>query len=389
MYKKLLLTLILCTFLLTPSYAQENPRLGVWITVFSPEEVLASRSNVDKLIETCKKCGINDVYIQVYRADKAYYDSDITDKTPYENIVRTKSGDTLKYLIEKAASGNISIHAWINVLSLAQNKEANIIRKYGDEIITIDQHSRTSLHAGEKDDLDKYYIRENQLFLEPGDWRVRKYIYDISKEIVRKYPGLSGLHLDYIRYPAAVPFVPGARFPSHGISYGYTGVNLENFKNATGLNAKEMPYARENFKLWDDWRRKQLTTLLGGISKEVRSISPNIKISCTIVASVERTYLVTFQDWTKWLANGLIDYVVAMDYTDDTRLFMMNAESLLFSEFKDEVQIGVGAYLLNENPDVLKDQIGSLDRINPAGIVIFSYDDIAGSEEIQEYLSKL
>jgi len=390
---RLLILFVICflsfsVFLSPSAHAINAPRLGVWVTVFSPENVLFQTENVDQFIETCLKCGITDVYFQIYRADKAYYNSSITDKTPYDNIFRQAKQDTLKYLLRVAEKNDIKVHAWINLLSLAHNKNAHILKKYGDDILAIDQYGRTSLPGNIKDELDDYYIRENQLFLEPGDERVRKYLTEIAKEILKKYPGFSGLHLDYIRYPAVVPFVPGARFASHGISYGYSKTNRKNFEKATGLDINNMKHSRENFLAWDEWRRLQITSLLSDISRAARKIKPSIEISCTIVPSIDRTYFTTFQDWTTWLKENNADYVVVMNYTNDSHLMKLHTDSMLLPNLSNKIHMGLGAYLLKDSPEELEAQIKYLKEVSPAGIVLFSYDNVAGNTRLQNFLKK-
>lgn len=352
------------------SNSDETPRLGVWVTVFSPEKVLDSTENTDKLIETSKKCGITDIYMQVYRSGKTYGE------------------EGFGYLITEAKKNGIKVHAWINLLSLAQNKDADIIKEYGDSVITLDQHGRTSLQDAPKDAFDKYYIREDQLFLEPGDERVREYAGDLVEDIIKKFSGLSGVHFDYIRYPFVVPFVPGARFASHGISYGYTEINLANFEETTGLDVRTMANTRGNFEKWDAWRRDNITELMREISNRVRDLSPSLEISCTIMPDAERTYFVAFQDWTEWLKNGYADYVVAMNYTEDAKLMELRSKSLLMDGLKDKVYIGIGAHLLKDKLDIFKTEFESTQKLSPAGTVIFSYDDIAGDKEMQDFLAE-
>ncbi len=372
----------------TDAVPANTPHTGVWITVFSPEKVLYSKENAERMIKTCKDAGIDHIYLQVYRSDKAYYDSDIADRTAYEKMFADAGEDPLTYILTLAKKNNIKVHAWINLFSLAQNKDAGILDTFGEKILTKDRYGRTPLIKGNKDELDKYYIRENQLFLEPGDSNVRKYLVSIAGEIIKKYPGFDGLHLDYVRYPSAVPFIPGSRFDSHGISYGYGDINVENFKKATGLDLENMEPSRENYKKWDDWRRSRITTAVREISEHVRAIAPDLEISCAIVPSIERTYLVAFQDWTRWLREGLIDYVVAMNYTDDPELMELNSRSILFPQLQDRVYIGIGAYLLKGKPEAVKEQLDILRNISPGGIVIFSYDDVAESKELQDVIAR-
>ena len=374
---------------ITEAAENVSPRLGVWITVFSPEKVLYSRANVDRLISTCKKTGIDDIYLQVYRADKAYYDSSITDRTPFDKMKAEAGEDTIPYLLKKATDAGIKVHAWLNIMSLAQNKDANILKKFGNDVLTFDQHGRPSMALdGAKDPLTKYYILENQLFLEPGDWRVRDYVGSIAEEVIKKYPGFSGMHLDYIRYPSVVPYIPGARFTSHGISYGYNKMNLLNFTKATGLDASKMNMTRENAGEWDKWRRGQVTRLVSYISERVRKLAPKTEISATVVPSLDKTYLVTFQDWTEWLDSGLVNSVMIMNYTDDTPLFKLNSVSNIAAGKKGNVQIGVGSYLLKDDPETLKDQLKAARSLSPSGVVLFSYDEVAKNQELQEFLSE-
>lgn len=366
--------------------AEETPRLGVWITVFSPEKVLASRENADRMIDICERSGINDIYLQVYRADRAHYDSSLTDTTPFQQMKTEAGEDIIPYLLERASSSGIRVHAWLNLMSLAHNKDANILKKYGNDVLTYDQHGRPSVALEGKDALDKYYIRENQLFLEPGDWRVREYLGDISEEVTRKYPGFHGLHLDYIRYPSVVPFIPGGRFTSHGISYGYNRMNLLNFTKATGLDASSMNMNRDNAAEWDWWRREQVTRLLSYISERIRKTAPDVEISVTVVPSLDKTHLVTFQDWTGWLDSGLADSVILMNYTVDTHLMELQSISCLAVGDREKTQIGIGSYLVKNDPGTLKKQIEIAKLLSPQGVVLFSYDEVASDTGLQQFL---
>ncbi|MGB2600217.1 MAG: family 10 glycosylhydrolase [Candidatus Omnitrophota bacterium] len=358
-----------CTISLPPHYisgaaAPEKPRMGVWVTVFSPEKILYSRENADRFISSCKEFGIDHAYVQVYRSGKPYYGTEAA------------KGDVFKYLLSQARKKGLKIYAWVNLLSIAQNNDAFILKTLGDGILVKDQYGRTPLRKGGKDELDKYYIRENQLFLEPGNKRVRKYLSGVVETLLKKYPELDGLHLDYVRYPSVVPFVPGSRFTPPGISYGYEKRNIENFKKETGLNIETMEHSRENSRAWDDWRRNQVTALVGEVSARARALSPSIKISCTILPSIERTYMVSFQDWTRWLREKYVDWVVIMNYTEDTELMKLNSLSMLLPQFEEKVYIGVGAFLLKDKPEAFQEQLRFLRETAPGGIVLFSYDDI-------------
>ncbi|MBF0216301.1 MAG: family 10 glycosylhydrolase [Candidatus Omnitrophica bacterium] len=368
--------------------AGTSPRLGAWITVFTPENVFYSRENADKLVRTCKEAGIDHIYLQLYRAGEAFYDSAITVASPFEKIKKSFGGDPVKYIIDAAKKNGIEVHAWLNLLSVAQNDKADVLLKIGPAALTLDQNEKKSW-SKEKEAVDKRFVREDQLFLEPGNPQVRTYLTSIVGEILDKYPSIAGVHLDYIRYPKAVPFSPGSRFDAYSLSYGYTFQNMLNFKKDNGATPKEMEKTRDNFQKWDDWRRRQVTELARMISGNVRAREGKYRISAAVMPSAELAYSVNFQDWPDWLRKGYIDHVVTMNYTENPELAGINARSSLSQSSREKVYIGLGAYLLKSLPGVLKEEIETVKKASPGGIVIFSYDEVAKDAELRQTLRAL
>jgi len=367
--------------------ALDNPNLGIWVTVFSEKKVLYSKEAATDLIRFCKQSKINEIYLQLYRAGQAYYDSKISDRAKYEEIIQTAGVDTVEFLLKEAHKNRIKVFAWMNILSLAQNKKADIIAKYGRSILTRDQYSRVSLRTESANDSDKYYLRDDQLFLEPGDPSVIEYNLSLIKEFIAGYPSIDGIHLDYIRYPFPVPFIPGSRFNKHGLTYGYGKKNIERFIAKTGFSplSKEMNTAA--FLLWDNWKRRQITDLVEKISRTVRKNFPEKLISCAVIPYLERAYNTAFQDWALWLEQGIVDYVVLMNYTRDQRLTQETVSSALAHRAKGKIFIGIGAYLMNDSRDVLSEQYKLIKKINPDGIVFFQYDDMAVNNILEKNIS--
>ncbi len=144
---------------------------------------------------------------------------------------------------------------------------------------------------------------------------------------------------------------------------------------------------RSNYAKWDAWRRDQVTSIVRSSSKAAEEASPGILISCTIVPSIDRTYLETFQNWTLWLKQRLADNIILMNYTDDTDYMEMRSESMALPGVQDKIMTGVGAYLLKKDLPLLKEQIIRLKDSSP-GIVLFSYDEVASDKDLQDFLRK-
>lgn len=359
--------------------APANANLGLWVTVFSEKKVLYSKEAVINLIKFCRQNKINEIYLQVYRAGQAYYDSRVCDRAKYEDILKAAGVDTIDFLLDEAHKNKIKVFAWMNILSLAQNKNAHIIAKFGNEILTRDQYAQFSLRAESVNETDKYYLQDDQLFLEPGDQRVVEYILAFINEFIARYPAADGVHLDYIRYPHTVPFIPGSRFNKRSLTYGYGEKNIARFIEKTGLNPLSKEINNNTLLLWNDWKRQQITDLVSKISSAVRMRAPEKLVSCAVIPALEKAYCTAFQDWASWLKKDIVDYVVLMNYTRDQRLAGKTVTSALAHRAKAKVFIGIGAYLMKNTPDLLSRQYKLIKKMNPDGIVFFQYDDIANS----------
>ena len=364
--------------------AKEDSARGIWVSVFSSKKVLYSKDGVNNLIAQCKKAKINEIYLQFFQSGNAYYDSKICDRTKYENMVKAAGMDSLDLLLREAQGNNIKVFAWVNVLSLGVNEKAGILKKYGSSILTLDQYRRASKTQSNAE-LDKYYLREDQIFLEPGDPRIEEYILTIINEIINRYPLISGVHLDYIRYPSPVPFVPGSRFIKFGLTYGYGLKNVERFRDKTGLDPLGMLNNEDEYLAWDNWKRQQVTDLVRKISNLVKVKSADLAVSCAVIPLTERAYANAFQDWSAWLEEGIIDYVVLMSYSKDNQFVKEVVKSSLGHRGKGKVYVGIGLFLMKNSPDLFFNQYRLISDLAPDGIVFFSIDDL--TDQIIGYLN--
>lgn len=365
-------------FLILPlsAYGKDKniPAKGVWVTCFSSKKVLYSKNAALGLVKFCKKSGINEIYLQVYRGGQSYYDTKINNRSAYEGILKTAGVDTINVILKEAKRCNVKVFAWVNVLSIGKKRDVDILSKFGDAVLTRDQYLRSSMRTEDVNESDKYYLRDEQLFLEPGDSRVSEYISLIIDEIITRYPDLSGAHLDYVRYPYPVPFLPRSSFNKYGLTYGYGEKNIKRFKEKTGLDPLSMADNNGNFLIWDNWKREQVTNLVDKLVKAVKNKSSRMLISCAVIPSPDTAFSAAFQDWPGWLEKGIVDYIITMNYTKNTEYAVQVSKSAIAQRGKGKVYIGIGNFLMKNDPRALSEQEEAIEALNPDGIAYFSYD---------------
>jgi uncharacterized lipoprotein YddW (UPF0748 family) len=243
-----------------------------------------------RLVDFAKKARIKVLFVQIYRANRAWFPSHVADSKPYEICLKNTMQDPFAFLIKEARKAGIEVHAWINLLSLSNNKDAKILKKYGPGILTRNLKKKRAIED---------YKIDKQYFLEPGDLRVRSELLALVSEILDNYPQLDGIQFDYIRYPDRNP------------SYGYTKMNIERFKKTTGIKT-----IKNDNITWQNWKRAQVTELLTQLASRARALRPDIKVSATGCVPYVRAYYEAFQDWPSWIKTGLVDFVTVMTYSD-------------------------------------------------------------------------
>jgi uncharacterized lipoprotein YddW (UPF0748 family) len=354
--------------------------------------VLENPERLEPLLEDARALGATDLFVQVYRGGRAWFDSSLADPEPYRSTWRLPEAatrDAFSVLIERAHARGLRVHAWVNVLSLASNADAPILRDLGPRIAAVDQKGRSILRypGFEVPEPDRRYYRMGTpaLWLDPGAAGVADRLAATFAELVERYPALDGLHLDYIRYPDALPFSPATRF-GVGLSFGFGEESRSRFEAESGLRA---PFGASiaNGDRWDAWRRSQLTDLVRRVADAARSRRPEVTLSAAVLADVERAYRVDFQDWLGWLDEGLLDFAVPMLYTRDPRLLGYGVEEMSGLAAGRSIWIGLGSWLFAASPERAVQQLRKVGEHPELGSALFSWDSIRESPALRGALA--
>lgn len=370
---------------------QEAPRRGLWVLCQGSQRVLDDSARLPRLLADAAALGASDLFVQVYRGGRAWFDSSLADAAPWRAAAQRSGGaDPLAELLTQAHAAGLRVHAWVNVLSLADNRQAPLLQELGRDAVLVDQAGRSLLDYPELDvpppDRSYYRMGTPALWLDPAAPGVAPRLIQTFAELLQRYPTLDGLHLDYIRYPGVLPFSPGSRF-GVGLDFGHGAPTRERFRAETGLEAPRPPKQLAHANRWDSWRRDKVTQLVRGIGDAARAARPGVALSAAVWAHADRAYLSIGQDWRGWLDDDLLDFAVPMAYTLDPRILRYQAEAFAATPRGPRTWIGLGAWLFATRPAGAVEQLEIARRAGVAGVVLFSWDSIADAPELAAALA--
>lgn len=376
--RKFLLTFPILALLAIPAPAGASRPVrearGLWVECEGTGRTLNTREGIDRLVRRAEEGGFNLIFAQVYRHDRAWYDSQYADTTPFREIREQEKIDPLSYLVSRADRSGIQVHAWLNMFRIGRDRKSPVLRRFGEDIVTRDGKGVSLL------DYPAGRLPDGGYWLDPGDPRVSLYLRHLIAETIRKYPGISGIHLDFIRYPFNSPYAGSFWANRHDLGYGRESVRR--FREKTGIDPLTMEITRSNCQAWDNWRRLQVNNFVADAGKLVRQLNPALAFSVAGIAWADRAYLSSFQDWRRWLEEGKVDFVATMNYGVDPRLAKYLTWSALAARGERQVYVGLGEYLLKDRPEDLLRQISDARQAGADGIVLFSYDSMISTPEI-------
>lgn len=372
--------------------AREAPsaRTALWVPCEGSQRVLDSPDRTPALLEAARTVGATDLFVQVYRGGRAWFDSSLADAAPYRAARDSAGGSTdpLRALIAAAHAEGLRVHAWVNVLSLAARRGGPLLAALGPGAVQTDRDGRSLLDypALQVPDAERLRVRLGTpaVWIDPGAPGVAPRVAAVFAELAARYPELDGLHLDYIRYPDVLPFTPGARFDV-GLDFGFGEATRARFREQTGLDA---PFGRDsrNASAFDDWRREQVTQVVREIGNSTRAAHPGLEVSAAVWAYPERAYLSLMQDFGRWLDEDLLDFAVAMAYARDPRLFTLQTRTSVAAG-GPRTWIGLGVWLFSSDPPGAARQLAEARSTGASGVALFSYDALAESPQLAGALS--
>ena len=301
---------------------------AVWLTTIggldwphsharSTASIKTQQNELCSILDKLKAANVNTVLLQTRIRGTVIYPSIYE---PWDGclsgIPGTSPGyDALQFAIDECHKRGMELHAWVVTIPVGKWNKTGCQRLRS-------KHPKMLKRIGE----DGY--------MNPECNETAEYLGNICREITRNYD-IDGIHLDYIRYP-------------------------ETWK---------MSVSREQ-------GRRHITAIVKQIYKEVKSLKPWVKLSCSPVGKHDDLTRYDSRGWnarTKvcqdaqaWMRNGLMDELFPMMYFRDNQFYPF-ALDWKENSYERIIAVGLGIYFLsskekNWHADVVRRQMGVLRR---------------------------
>lgn len=305
---RLISALALLIFALTsaaPARAQEPAQQlrAFWVDALNPG--FYNHPQVDELVANVVRAGANTIIVQARRHGDAWYNNSFEPRAADPRLAPAAEFDPLGYLIEKAHSQGIQVHAWLVVSVSCRPKDRlwghpqHLCTAHGPAAQGAERWTTATFGGQQVGDLD--YGHPSSI----------SYLERVVQQLLTAYPGLDGLHWDYIRFA--------------GKDYGYNQVSLDRFNSAYGRPAGSRPAPDD--PAWAQWRRDRVTELARRLYIRAKAIKPTVQVSAATITwggagnngnfAASAAYERVFQDWPAWLEEGILDFAVPMAYFEE------------------------------------------------------------------------
>lgn len=362
-YKAGLFPAFLLLLCLTQSLVAK-PVQGIWVVRHS----ITSQHKINKLVEFARVNGYTDLFVQVRGRGDAYYNSRIV---PRSTLLAPGDFDPLREIIPLAHANGIKVHAWVNMyLSWSARKvpadPTHVVNKHPDWV-EVNGHGKSDLEFVAQNGRNG---REG-VYLSPLNNDVSNHLLRVINEIVSNYP-VDGIHMDYVRFQDRDYGYNRSARKKFLMRYNVDPITLGNGKGSYWYRLN--PEDKEKYwLLWNDFRRNELSIFIDRIHKSIQQINPRVKLSAAVKPNPEIAKTRFFQDWSTWLRNGSVDFVVPMNYSKSENDF--NRSMTLMNNARlpaDQIFMGIATY--NQNSFKSASKIGLARNAGFRNMVIFSYD---------------
>jgi len=380
---KKILKAIYIAFFFTVAFAnsyESQVKKCLWVK----SDEMSSDDKIEDLISNAYRSGYKIIFLQVdIHGDSRY--------NPFINNQIESDFDALKSAIFWANWYDLEIHLWLNVYKIWSStwipSDNHVYYKLNDSYkdwfaTDINGHIDCDINFNSYDNRVLDSDGFQGVFLSPLNPNVNNYILRIIENLIQRYSGTSGnpdffgIHLDYFRYKDSM--------------YGYNYIGRKSFYNENKfdpiyinriLNKNELDSTNNALEKWTDFKNSKINNLLIEI-KNITNNYDNLKLSVAVKPNIYESKIRWNQNWDEWIFKDYVDFVVVMNYFNDTESFSNNLWEIYkyFEDRKNINKIYIGINTIDvkleqnqlRNSKLIKNQINNVIEFSFPGISLFS-----------------
>ena len=322
----------------------QTPRRGELRAVWEHSGMGLFPGDWPRTCRAVKEAGFSDLIVNVAGAGFAHYRGSIL---PMSRIA-VEQGDQLAACLAAARPLGLRVHAWLICFSATQAtpERLALFRQKGWLLSGEDGRERA--------------------WLDPAVPEVRAYLADAIGELASRYP-LDGVHLDFVRYPDYSGSLGPSVRPRFERDSGRAVA-------AWPLDVKAGGSRRAEFMRW---RSAQVLDFVAAARLRMRREAPGRMLTAAVFGKYPSCVDAVGQDWHAWIEQGLVDYVLPMNYTEDQALFVQwVGEQSASRSLRRHLLPGIGVTAAESRLDPVQviDQIQAVRRSGSPGFALFDLD---------------
>jgi uncharacterized lipoprotein YddW (UPF0748 family) len=301
---------------------------------------------VDNYVQTLYENGLNLLCVETL------VDSTMIMPMPedslFEHDPALNGFDLLQAYIDACHKRGMELHIWLPVFYVGDGGSANVSRSVG--IKKPEWRSKSS--NGNVTDTGGYVM------LDPANPEVQDFLIETYRYILETYD-IDGFQLDYIRY--------FERTATYDMGYN-EGAMREFFAKYA-----ERPRYDTTWKKWDEWvqfRCDKITDFVRKVRNLIDEVNPDVLLGADVVPDPTDSKAKNYQDYFKWLDEGLLDIVFPMAYgygwEDAIKKQVASCGSNAF------IAVGLGIFMDEMTPVIMDEQANFNTAAAADGSVYFS-----------------
>lgn len=317
---------------------------AVWID-YQSFEAAKTEADFRGIVQKLAQANINIILPETIYNGTTLYRSKIS----YQNPKYQELGfDPLEVVIDEAHKLGIEVHPWVWVFCGGFWHQFGPVLENHPDWVELDENGCAFSNW-----------EYGTAWINASHPDARQYLLELFKELIVNYP-IDGLHIDYIRYN------------EDGIGhFGYSEFSKATFYQKTGLNLEEISFGSSDWRKFNTWRENNVTSFVKEVRDLLKTLKPEALLSAAVVPDPQHSRQNVMQDWKLWIDKGYLDFLMTMDYRNDTAGFKANAQKGLdVVADKTWVYPGLGLYVNDRFNNM--GQIKATRSVGSTGVALFS-----------------